>query len=1282
MRGRSKVPWWLVTAVVAGVMLAAPLFGYTLMKDESGSYVVKWQSSPVTMQVKLSATANLLDGRSQVSSVVAAMEAWNAQLGTVRLTGVAASPGPYATGNEVNEIVIDDTVDGEAFPEGTLAITMNYRQSPNDFAEADIVFNRAYTWNSYRGSVRAGVEDIHRVAIHEIGHVLGLDHPDEHGQHVTAIMNSRRSAIDQLQADDIQGGQQLYGPPGFVPENDAFANATLVNMPVNVFDQANEWMSGSNIAARREPGEPNHAGTPHGHSVWWKWTAPRNGEAVLSTLGSDFDTVLAVYTGPTVSSLTEIASNDDEEMPEQNPTPQRKRTSKVAFEVSGGTTYFIAADGWADDDGSFHGYTGSISLHVFFRVKTPPAVYAEPEDQIVEAGQTADFVTLVSGQPHPSFRWERLQKGANTWKEVVEGGPYSLSTNGMDGATLRITASLGMDGDQFRCVATNESGTATTRAARLRVTPTPVPIITTQPAGGNLYTDIKGGLYVEATGATSYQWYHNGVALMGKTASELVFLNPQPADAGEYYVIVANGGGSVKSAVVTIAVIELPIVTNTNSTRQVAGLGNRFSLQVSATGRGPLRYQWYHDGWPIEGATESIYGRSAMTAADAGAYWAAVTDSVGTRHGAPFFVLVDRGLTNVVGWGTGIATGVLQPPDNLTTAIAVTGGLQSAYALKRNGEVQGWGYLGLTAATIAEWRDVVAIASAPHEMIALRADGSVVGTGRLAEVPSGLKSVTAIACGTNFAAALKTDGTVVSWPEPAPADLRDVVAIAGGGHALALKRDGKVVAWGPSVAMLPPDDLSNVVALAGGMYHALALSDDGSVVGWDNWYLTAPPADVPPEAKQGVKAIAAGAYHSLALKEDGTVVVWGDDIDERLTLPPGLGSVFAIGASSDSSFALRDISRGQPVLITQPVRHGNADIDAGHGVMFSVAAASGTTAPVTYRWEHNGRVIAGATGPSLTLLNVQPEAAGIYTASATDGSSVAQSSAVLGLTTYGKAAGAGRELAFDILHPNGNVFDQVLLEGAAGVVRADEGQITRTSFIDVDGDIVQVEFSGSGTLSVVLDSPSGPALPENYSQDVRYMKGHAGLVIIGADETTNVSVFSVGRATAFDPTGGFNFLAEISPSNQPMNNRNPIFSGHGSTSYDGVADIAFIAIVSSDGKFGSVRTANANYFASQGFTGIYAPRVAFQGPVYIGDISAFDDATSVIQVGSASDVRITGGDLLQDNGAAVEVSGIAQLKFTSGSDSHGRTLPAQANKAKLISAGVDVTAEIVANPKP
>lgn len=341
-----------------------------------------------------------------------------------------------------------------------------------------------------------------------------------------------------------------------------------------------------------------------------------------------------------------------------------------------------------------------------------------------------------------------------------------------------------------------------------------------------------------------------------------------------------------------------------------------------------------------------------------------------------------------------------------------------------------------------------------------------------------------------------------------------------------------------------------------------------------------------------------------------------------------------------------------------------------------VTAGTGATATFTVtanraesiQWQRDGVNLSGATNSSLTLASMSPARAGLYTAAITNATgSVATKPAILGLTTSHKVVGDGMEIGVNILHSAGYVFDQILPNGIALAVTADAGQVTRLSYIDLDDDIVVVEFSGPGTLSLVLANASGPASPVNYNQPtVSYMKGHVGLVITGATEATSISVSAVGRATTFDPTGTFNLLLPISESNNPANNRSTLFSGHASTLYDGIADIAYIAILSTNGKFGAIRTAQASYFASQGLTGIYAPDVEFTGPIIINDLSAFDAATAVLVTGSVSEIHVEGGDLLQANARPVWATGFVpstDLLFTAGTDAHGTVLAAQPNRA-------------------
>lgn len=336
----------------------------------------------------------------------------------------------------------------------------------------------------------------------------------------------------------------------------------------------------------------------------------------------------------------------------------------------------------------------------------------------------------------------------------------------------------------------------------------------------------------------------------------------------------------------------------------------------------------------------------------------------------------------------------------------------------------------------------------------------------------------------------------------------------------------------------------------------------------------------------------------------------------------------------------------------------NRAVSVGESAAVSIGVGQASDA---VQWSRNGVGLSGATFARLEVPSVRPADAGLYRARVTnEAGSTWSDPVIVGLTSTIKVSGSGEEVLSNVyVEKNGNTFDQVLATGGALAVTADraENQITRTSFIDLDGDIVQVEFSGPGTLSLVLDAVTGPATAERYNQTTRYMTGQAGIVIMGANEHSNVSVFSVGRATAVNQT---------------------LFKND--VEYDGIADIAFIAIATTNGRFGGVRTANANYFAAKGVTGLYAPGVAFAGPVYIGDLSSYDEAQPVLVVGSASDVRITGGDLLQENARPVQVEGAMRLVFTDGADSHGRPLPAQTNRAVFRRDGEDVTKAIAGSP--
>ena len=105
---------------------------------------------------------------------------------------------------------------GMAFGDA-VAITAGWNLADGTIGDMDVLFDTARPWSAYTGSPRfpggEPVYDLHRVAMHEFGHVLGLNHPDDHGQSVPAIMHSSNmnGTIERLQPDDIAGVRAIYG---------------------------------------------------------------------------------------------------------------------------------------------------------------------------------------------------------------------------------------------------------------------------------------------------------------------------------------------------------------------------------------------------------------------------------------------------------------------------------------------------------------------------------------------------------------------------------------------------------------------------------------------------------------------------------------------------------------------------------------------------------------------------------------------------------------------------------------------------------------------------------------------------------------------------------------------------------------------------------------------------------------------------------------------------------------------------------------------------------------
>jgi Matrixin/FG-GAP-like repeat len=202
----------ILIVLTIGVILSHRADGYVLEG-------VSWPSgSVVTFKMGLgSAGRTLIDGNTSWDTAASpGLTSWNNVVARLDYASDIASTFA-SSGDRVNSVVFSTTIFGQKFGTGTLAVTY-YRSMGSTFTEADILFNKNQQFDSYRGPLRYNsggwaIGDIRRVFIHELGHALGLDHPDQHGQHVDAIMNSVTSDRETLSSDDIAGAQKLYGAP-------------------------------------------------------------------------------------------------------------------------------------------------------------------------------------------------------------------------------------------------------------------------------------------------------------------------------------------------------------------------------------------------------------------------------------------------------------------------------------------------------------------------------------------------------------------------------------------------------------------------------------------------------------------------------------------------------------------------------------------------------------------------------------------------------------------------------------------------------------------------------------------------------------------------------------------------------------------------------------------------------------------------------------------------------------------------------------------------------------
>lgn len=344
-----------------------------------------------------------------------ALATWSAVGSSFRFSAASASDDPSCLGaTGLNVVSWSDGSCSVSLGERTLAITYSSSDETGRTLKSDVIFNADWRWSVYSGPIRSDAFDFRRVALHEFGHVLGLAHPDDHGQSVTALMNGVIHDVDTLQQDDINGALCTYGSPDCPPSPHAPpprppppSRCTLEDLGTVAGKVKHTGSLDSDCVS------PNRSGQ---YARYYGFTLERAAPVQIDLTSSALDMWLALREGASISAP--LLETDDDGGPGTD--------ARIGRELAAGT-YVIEASSYEA------GVTGPFALSI-------AVAYADADRAVLEA-----FHDAVGGAgwtnrtnwktPAPLVNWHGVTTDA-------DGRVTALSLPG-NGLTGTIPPALG-----------------------------------------------------------------------------------------------------------------------------------------------------------------------------------------------------------------------------------------------------------------------------------------------------------------------------------------------------------------------------------------------------------------------------------------------------------------------------------------------------------------------------------------------------------------------------------------------------------------------------------------------------------------------------------------------------------------------------------------------------------------------------------------------------------------------------------------------------------------------